>query len=85
MALDERDRAILDLEREWCVLEGRKDDEIRARFSMSARTYYRLVQSLLDRPDAYDYDPLTVKRLRRDRDERRRARIEGRQAGRGRH
>jgi hypothetical protein len=33
---------------------------------------------LLDDPDALAYDPLLVRRLRRARDRRRRARVEGR-------
>ncbi|MFI5372851.1 MAG: DUF3263 domain-containing protein [Candidatus Eisenbacteria bacterium] len=35
---------------------------------------------MVDDPAAYEYDPLTVKRFRRERDRRRRERLEGRRA-----
>jgi hypothetical protein len=40
----------------------------------------RRLGDLIDSPDAFAYDPLTVKRLRRYRDDRRRARYEGQRA-----
>ena len=51
-----------------------------ARFDMSPSSYYRALASLIEHARATNYDPLTVKRLRRQRDERRRVRIEGRRA-----
>ena len=81
MALSERDRAILDFERTWWTEPGPKDAAIRARFGVSSTRYYRLVQEVLDTPDAMEYDPLVVLRLRRLRDRRRRAKFEGRPAG----
>jgi hypothetical protein len=78
MPLTERERAILDFERGWWAEPGPKDLAIRARFGLSGTRYYQLLAGLLDRPEAYDYDPLVVLRLRRLRDRRRRARIEGR-------
>ena len=80
MGLSARDRAILDFERSWWRLDGTKEVEIRARLAMSGTRYYRRLAELVDLPDALTYDPLTVKRLRRYRDERRRARFEGRRA-----
>jgi hypothetical protein len=80
MELSEHERAMLDFEREWWQLDGRKDDEIRDRFAMSSSAYYRALQTLLDTDAAAVYDPLTVKRLRRQRDQRRRVRLEGRRA-----
>ena len=80
MELTPRERAILDFERESWMLPGPKDLAIRERFEMSPSSYYRAVGSLIERVDATRYDPLTVKRLRRQRDERRRVRIEGRRA-----
>jgi uncharacterized protein DUF3263 len=80
MELTALDRAILDFERSWWQLSGRKERAIRARLSISTTRYYRRLGELLDEPAALVYDPLTVKRLRRDRDERRRARFEGRRA-----
>ena len=80
MELSARDRAILDFERSWWRLPGRKEAAIRARLGMSTTRYYRRLSELIDEPAASLYDPLTVKRLRRDRDERRRARYEGSRA-----
>jgi hypothetical protein len=80
MGLSARDRAILDFERSWWRLSGTKEQQIRARLNMSTTRYYRRLAELVDLPGALDHDPLTVKRLRRDRDDRRRARFEGRRA-----
>jgi hypothetical protein len=66
--------------REWWMLPGSKEAAIRTRFDMSPSTYYRAVSNLIEHPDALRYDPLTTKRLRKQRDERRRVRIEGRRA-----
>jgi hypothetical protein len=78
MALTERDRAILDFERSWWTEAGPKDAAIRERFELSGTRYYQLLAELIDDPDALEHDPLLVRRLRRVRDRRRRARIEGR-------
>ena len=77
MELTSRDRAILDFERECWMLPGPKEAAIRERFDLAPSSYYRAVNALIDRAGALSYDPLTVKRLRRQRDERRRVRIEG--------
>ena len=78
MALTDRDRAILDFERSWWTESGPKDTAIRERFELSGTRYYQLLTELIDDRDALDYDPLLIRRLRRDRERRRRARIEGR-------
>ena len=78
MALTDRDRAILDFERSWWTEAGPKDTAIRERFELSGTRYYQLLTELLDDPDAMEYDPLLVRRLRRLRERRRRARVEGR-------
>ena len=77
MELTARERAILDFERSWWRLPGPKGDAIRAHLGLSSTRYYRLLAELIDQPAAMLYDPLTVKRLRRYRDSRRRARFEG--------
>lgn len=81
MALSDRDRAILDLERSWWLEPGSKEDAIRSRVGLSPTRYYQLLGGLLDRPEAEAHDPMVVRRLRRSRDLRRRARYEGRSAG----
>jgi hypothetical protein len=78
--LTARERAMLDFERSWWQFEGRKEDQIRVRFDLSPSSYYRALQALLELDAAADHDPLTVKRLRRQRDQRRRVRLEGRRA-----
>lgn len=72
--LDERARAVLDFERDWRAHEGRKEAAIRERFDVSAARYYQLLNRILDLPEAAAYDPLTVRRLRRRREERLRRR-----------
>ena len=80
--LTDRDRAILDFERGWWVnAEGSKELAIRAALDLSSGRYYEILNALLDVPAAMDYDPLVIRRRRRIRDERRRARFEGRSAG----
>jgi len=77
MALTRRDRAILDFERGWWTRPGPKEAAIRAELGVSGTRYYEILRGLADDPDAYDYDPLTVARLRRERERRRRERFEG--------
>ena len=82
MAISERDRAILDFERSWWTLPGPKEHAIREHLGLSATRYYKALNDLLDSPDAAEYDPLVVRRLRLRRDHRRRERYEGRAPGR---
>ncbi|GAA4064590.1 MULTISPECIES: DUF3263 domain-containing protein [Actinomadura] len=72
--LSERDRQILAFERQWWKYAGAKEQAIRERFDMSATRYYQLLNILLDRPEALEYDPMLVKRLRRVRAQRQRQR-----------
>ena len=81
MGLSARDRAILDFERTWWTQPGPKEGAIRKRFGLSPARYYRLLGELVDSSDADAYDPLVVRRLRRLRDQRRRARYAGRSVG----
>jgi hypothetical protein len=80
MELTARDRAILDFERACWRLPGPKKAQIRARLDISSTRYYFRLGELIDSPAALAYDPLTVKRLRRYRDLRRKVRFEGRRA-----
>ncbi len=84
MGLSDRDRAILDFERGWWTRPGPKEAAIRAELGVSATRYYEILRTLVDRPEAFEYDPLTVSRVRRERARRRRERLEGRQADPGR-
>ena len=80
MALTDAQCALLDFERSWWQLPQRKTEEIRSRFGFSSSSYYRALYALVDLPDAVAYDPLTVRRVRRRREQSRRERIEGRRA-----
>ncbi len=74
--LDERDRDILDFERGWWQHTGSKEGAIRDAFGLSAARYYRILNRLIESPEALRHDPMLVKRLRRLRTERRRQRFE---------
>jgi hypothetical protein len=76
VTLTERDRAMLDFERTWWSVDAPKDQQIHERFELSATRYYQLLAELLEMPDAAAYDPLVVRRLQRQRDRRRRVRME---------
>ncbi|MEO6989784.1 MAG: DUF3263 domain-containing protein [Aquihabitans sp.] len=80
MGLTERDKAILDFEQSWWSQTGVKADAVRDRFELSTTRYYTLLTEILEDPASLDYDPLLVRRLRRDRDRRRRERFEPRPA-----
>ena len=68
--LSERDRAVLGFERQWWKYSGAKEAAIRDLFDMSATRYYQLINSLIDTPEALEFDPMMVKRLRRMRSSR---------------
>jgi hypothetical protein len=56
---------ILDFERQWWKYAGAKDAAIKEIFDLSTRSYYELLNNLIDREDALAASPLLVKRLRR--------------------
>jgi hypothetical protein len=66
--LDQFSRAIIDFERGWWLLPGPKDEMIGVRLGCSSAEYYRVLVGLLEDPAACRYDPLTVRRLRRLRE-----------------
>jgi Protein of unknown function (DUF3263) len=80
MGFAARDRAILDFERSCWTRTGTKEAAIRTELGFSGTRYYELLRGLLENESAYAYDPLTVKRLQRQRDRRRRDRLEGTRA-----
>ncbi|MEX1105322.1 MAG: DUF3263 domain-containing protein [Ilumatobacteraceae bacterium] len=75
--LSERERAILEFEAGWWQQDDARDVMIRARFACSIEDYYQELNQLLDHPGALSVDPLVVRRLRRQRERRRRARLDG--------
>jgi hypothetical protein len=76
--LTDREREILTFERQWWKYAGAKEQAIRELFDVSATRYYQLLNSLIDRPEALEADPMLVNRLRRIRASRSRARSLGR-------
>jgi hypothetical protein len=69
---------ILDFERRWWQSPVSKDAAIRQRFGISGARYHQLLNRLIERPEALEYDPMLVRRLRRLREVRRRKRFAGR-------
>ena len=76
--LSERDQAILGFERQWWKYSGAKEAAIRELFDMSSTRYYQLINTLIDTPEALEFDPMLVKRLRRMRSSRQAARTANR-------
>jgi uncharacterized protein DUF3263 len=72
--LSERDMRILAFERRWWRYPGAKEQAIQEIFGIPTARYYQLLNELIDRPEALASDPILVKRLRRQRAERRRLR-----------
>lgn len=79
--LSELDRAILEFEASWWLHPGAKDRNIRDTVGISSTRYYQALRRLIDDPEAVAFDPLTVRRLRRVRDEARQRSAERRLGG----
>ena len=73
-SLSDRDRRILEFERQWWKYAGAKEQAIRDLFEMSSTRYYQILNGLIDTPEALAFDPMLVKRLRRMRSARQRVR-----------
>jgi hypothetical protein len=73
-ALTEVDKRILVFESGWWRFPGAKEREILEVFGFPATRYYQLLNELIDRPEAAQFDPALVARLRRQRLRRRRMR-----------
>jgi hypothetical protein len=72
--LTDRDRAILEFERQWWKYAGAKESAIKELFDLTPPRYYQLLNDIIDRDSALEFDAMLVKRLRRLRDSRQRAR-----------
>lgn len=62
--LNEREMAVLALERQWWLHAGSKEQAIRDQFGMTSTRYYQQLNGLIDRPEALAADPINVNRLR---------------------
>lgn len=72
--LSERDRRILEFERQWWTFAGAKEQAVKDLFDLSPTRYYQVLNALIDNPAALAADPMLVKRLRRMRASRTRER-----------
>lgn len=72
--LTERDRLLLEFERQWWKYAGAKENAIRELFDMSSTRYYQVLNALIDTEAALNFDPMLIKRLRRMRAERQKQR-----------
>jgi len=68
--LTSSDKALLDFAARWYRYPGAQEQAMRDELDLSATTYWRRVNDLLERPEALAYAPTTVGRLRRTRDTR---------------
>jgi len=68
--LSELDKRILAFEQSWWRYPGAKEREILDVFGIPVTRYYQLLNALIDRPEATQYDPVLVARLRRQRNRR---------------
>jgi len=66
--LTDRDRAILDIEKQWWKYNSVKERVVRERLGLSATRYYLVLNSLLDNPAAAAAEPMLINRLRAKRD-----------------
>lgn len=66
--MTEEELRILAFEKQWFRYGGSKDTAIHEQFGYTPTRYYQLLNRLLDREDALLADPVTVRRLRRQRD-----------------
>lgn len=72
--LTDDEKAMLDFAARWYRFPGAQEQAMRDELGMSATTYWRKVNDLIDRPEALAYAPTAVSRLRRMREDRLRAR-----------
>ncbi|WP_298229913.1 DUF3263 domain-containing protein [Gryllotalpicola sp.] len=73
--LSEREESILAFERDWLAGARAKEQAIRSQFALSPARYYQVLGRLIETPQALAFDPMLVKRLLRQRDARRAARL----------
>jgi hypothetical protein len=70
MSLTDSDKALLDFAARWYRFPGAQAEALTTELGLSATTYWRKVNDLIDRPEALAYAPTTVKRLQRIRADR---------------
>lgn len=66
--LSDLERQMLRFETQWWRNVTVKHDMIRREFGMPPVRYFQRLSVLIDKPEALEYDPVTVKALLRKRD-----------------
>ncbi len=66
-SLTELQMRVLAFERSWWRSPGAKEREILDVLAMTPTRYYQLLNELIDTPEAAEFDPVLVSRLRRRR------------------
>lgn len=72
--LTDDEKAMIDFAARWWKYAGAQEQAIRDDFDMSGTRFWQQLNELLDRPAAMAYDPITINRYRRLREQRLRAR-----------
>jgi len=85
MTLTERERSVLDVERDSWLSSPSKRQAIHERLGLTPSAYYGVLRRLSASPEAFAYDPLVVHRVRSRLVRRRRERYEGPTLQRRRH
>jgi hypothetical protein len=65
--LNAEDRALLAFEAGWWTEPGLKTERIRRELGMTSSKYYKRLSELIHTPEALEFDPLLVRRLRKRR------------------
>jgi len=65
--LSDREREILEFERDWVAHAGVKELALEERFGLTPTGYHQLLNRLIDLPAAEAHAPRLVRRLRRRR------------------
>lgn len=74
MPLTDLERELLDFAGLWWRYAGAQEQAIRDDFHVSGTRFWQLLNDLIERPEALAYDPVTINRYRRMRDQRQAAR-----------
>lgn len=73
-SLTDEQTAIVDFAARWWKYAGAQEQAIRDTFGISGTRYWQRLNDLLDNPAALAYDPVTIGRYRRLREEKQRPR-----------
>jgi hypothetical protein len=65
--LNAEDRALLAFECTWWTEPGLKTERIRRELKMTSSKYYKRLSELIQTPEALEFDPLLIRRLRKRR------------------